>query len=240
MKVKPEVSVIIPAYNEEKSIAKVLTHLESSLNLTKKRFEIIVVSDGSTDKTVEEVKSIPIANLKLINFSVNQGKGMALKAGAKEARGEIIIFHDADLILESEMISNSLNEIKSFSAVFASKNLKGSYFPRSAFRYWSSFLFNRLITFLLKIPFSDVLTGYKVFQKKLLLSLIKKAKTERFETDLELSWLISKEKYPIKEIPLIGISIKRPSHFVSLANFHEVLKVLKWALKTSLTIRKGK
>ena len=232
MEAKPEISVIIPAYNEEKSIAKVLAHLDNSLSTIVKDYEIIVVSDGSTDKTVDEVKKAQIPDLKIIVFPKNRGKGAALKAGVKEARGEIIIFHDADLILNLETINKSLEEIKLFSAVFASKNLKGSSFARSFFRHWSSIFFNRLITLLLKIPLTDVLTGYKVFRKDLLLTLIKKTNTQRFETDLEICWLMSKERCLFKEIPLVGSSIKRASRFVSLASFYEVLKVLKWAFKT--------
>ncbi len=234
METKPEISIIIPAYNEEKTISDVLSHLDNSFNSTGKIFEIIVVSDGSTDKTVEKVKNSQRGNVKLIIFSKNKGKGMALKSGVKKARGDIIIFHDADLILNLETINKSLEEIKFFPAVFASKNLKESSFHRSRFRHWSSIVFNRLITFILKIPASDVLTGYKVFRKELLQPLIQKAETERFETDLEICWLMNKEKCLFKEIPLVGSSIKRPSHFVSFNSFYEVVRVFKWAVKTFL------
>lgn len=234
MEYKPEISVVIPAYNEEKSIIKVITHIEDVFSSTGKSFEIIVVSDGSTDCTAEKVKQTKIKNLKLVIFPNNKGKGAALKEGAKKAKGEIIIFHDADLIINPETINKSLEEIKSFSAVFASKNLKESSFPRPYFRTWYSAFFNRLITLLLKIPLTDVLTGYKVFRRELLLPLIQKTKTQRFETDLEICWLMSKESCSFKEVPLVGKSEKRTSHFVSIKSFPEVLKVLKWAFKVFL------
>ncbi|MDK2824124.1 MAG: hypothetical protein PWQ67_2478 [Clostridia bacterium] len=100
------VSAVIPAYNEEKYISQVLEVVTQVTELQ----EVIVVSDGSTDKTSDVVRTFPV---KLIELSENIGKGGAMLIGAQKAQGEYILFLDADLIgLKVEHIQNLLEPIK--------------------------------------------------------------------------------------------------------------------------------
>lgn len=112
-----QVSFIIIAYNEEKSIGNCLASILSQNDL--KCFEIIVVNDGSTDSTAKVVESFAHKNknIKLITLSPNQGRGAARDTGVKNATGEFIAFIDADIILPSNWLSVCLEEIVNYDAV---------------------------------------------------------------------------------------------------------------------------
>ncbi len=92
---KPKLSVIIPAYNEEKRLPKTLAEIDGYLRKQSFESEIIVVSDGSTDRTTEMVKDLmgKIKNLRLIEFKKRQGKGFGVKTGILEAKGEFQDFY---------------------------------------------------------------------------------------------------------------------------------------------------
>lgn len=103
----PSVSIIIPAYNEEKLIAQTLRHHVNS-DYPNDQLEIIVVNDGSTDRTAEEVTRVirehPETSIRLINFPQNQGKRCALAAGARAAAGEIIVTNDSDSFVHPDAV----------------------------------------------------------------------------------------------------------------------------------------
>ncbi len=101
---KPKVSIIIPVYNEEKDIGKALESLKQQIH---KDFEIIIVDDGSTDNTLEIVRQF---KARILNQN-HQGPGLARNLGAKEAKGEILIFVDADMIFDKNYIKNLISPI---------------------------------------------------------------------------------------------------------------------------------
>ena len=108
MKKVPTLSIVIPAYNEEKlievSIKKIISHLKKL-----RSWEIVVTDDGSTDETSQIVKKFSKRGVQLIRLKKNLGKGGALKKGVLSARGEYIIFLDADLSVGPENIQEFYN-----------------------------------------------------------------------------------------------------------------------------------
>ena len=106
---KPKVSVIIPAYNEEKVIGNTLKKLLSS-NYPKEKLEVLVVNDGSTDKTEKIVKSFK--KVRLINLKKNRGKSKALNEGIKRAKGEVVIITDADTEFGKNTIAKLVRHFK--------------------------------------------------------------------------------------------------------------------------------
>jgi glycosyltransferase involved in cell wall biosynthesis len=112
----PQVSIVIPCFNEEKVIGKTFSTIKTYLAETdpKLAYEMILVNDGSSDRTMEIISSLAAANdtVKVISFAYNQGRGAAIKAGIKRSIGEYVIILDADLSYDEEHISEILEKFK--------------------------------------------------------------------------------------------------------------------------------
>lgn len=184
------ISVIIPAYNEEKRIGKTLEKLSKE-----KIEEIIVVFDGddNTDKIVKRFKEV-----KLLKFKKRLGKGNAIKAGFKKAKGSIIVFVDADYGYKEARIKDLTKWIKYYDIVIGSRNRK---LEKNIFRRIVSYGFNLLTKLILGLNIDDTQCGFKVFKRNVLKDLIQKIKTGGYVFDVELLYL-AKEKYSIKEVSL--------------------------------------
>jgi len=161
-----KVSVIIPCFNEEKFIGNTLNNL---LKLNINLFEIIVVDDCSSDRSVEIIEKIDHKKIKLIKNNINHGKGFCIKSAIKLANGDIIVIQDADNEYNPENLKNLLEPFFISNADF----VIGNRFQSINFRkigYFYQTLFNKIITLLVNIKtnknFSDVECGYKLFKKK--------------------------------------------------------------------------
>lgn len=197
------ISIIIPAYNEERTISGVLDAIASRVeNLA----EVIIIDDGSKDKTGEICRAYEEANPLFHYFlqPVNMGKTEALKAGFRYSTGEIVIVQDADLEYDPKDINKVVAPIQNGEAdvVFGSRFQAGS--PRQAF-YLRSYLANRLITFCSNLftghRFSDVETCYKAFRGDIIRGMI--ITSERFGFEIEVTAKIAKLKIRVAEV---GIS----------------------------------
>jgi len=156
-----KVSFIVPAYNEEKAAPEAVRELRDFLKkLDGVEFEIIVVNDGSTDRTGEVLREIE--GIKLIEHLYNKGYGASLKTGVKNAKFDWVFFFDADGQAKPEEISKLLKYIGDFDMVIGSRlNKKASFLrkPGRAFLHW---LANYLADF--KIP--DLNCGFRVVKKE--------------------------------------------------------------------------
>ena len=150
-----KVTVIIPAYNEAKSIQGVLSELFSLYP----DFEIIVINDGSTDNT-----AMAAANAGAIVYShpYNIGNGAAIKTGIREASGDIIVFMDADHQHDPSDIKKLLKFISEFDMVVgARRNTRGQ---ANLFRWFGNTIFNRLASFVAKFPVEDLTSGFRAIK----------------------------------------------------------------------------
>ena len=164
------ISIVIPVYNEEKTILIILEKIKKVEEKLSKNFEIIVVNDASNDRTLEYLESNKKLYNKLINIDVNKGKGNAINIGFKEASGEIIIIQDADLEYDPSDYSSLLAPVIKFNAdLVIGSRLSGSQITRVS--YFFNKQGNKLITLLFNLfyntTFTDIYTCYILFKREL-------------------------------------------------------------------------
>jgi len=201
---KPDLSLIFPAYNEEELIQDTLDKAVNYLKKLKISWEIIVVDDGSKDKTAATVRKYGNKNVRLIKLSHNLGKGAALRCGMLEAKGEYLIFSDADLSVDIKRTKDFFYALKSTDVAIASRRTKGSdiVVHQPLARESMGKVFTALTRFLMGVNLSDFTCGFKGFRKKAAQDVFSHAKIDRWAYDAEILFLSHKYGYEIKEIPV--------------------------------------
>lgn len=198
-----KLSIIIPVYNEEKTISDVLARV-SEQSYPGWNKEIIVVDDGSNDNSKVKIQNskiqFKIQNLVLISHDKNRGKGAAIKTGLSEMTGDAVIVQDADLEYEPADIKLLLDELdRGADVVYGSRNLKPE---RHGYLHYvlGSKLLDWLVNLFFWTNLTDVYTCYKLFRKE----VIKKIdiKSRGFELEMELTVKALKLGYKIKEVPI--------------------------------------
>ncbi|MFN3489023.1 MAG: glycosyltransferase family 2 protein [Emticicia sp.] len=198
MSVLNKLSVIIPAYNEAKTIQSVLERVASVKLLGGIEKEIIVINDCSTDDTEGEIlrfKTTSSTNIVYLKHEVNKGKGAALHTGIKEAKGDYLIVQDADLEYDPEEFNILLKPILDGHAdvVFGSRFIGGN--PHRILFFWHT-IGNKLLTFLSNmfnnLNLTDMETCYKLFNTKMIQSL--NLQERRFGFEPEVTAKIAKIK----------------------------------------------
>jgi len=201
-------SVIVPAYNEEERLSQTLKEINNYLRQQNYESEILVVSDGSTDRTNEITKNLmaEIKNLRLLEFPKKRGKGFGVRQGMLEAKGGYRIFTDADNSTPLEQIEKMWPHFKEgFDIVIGSRDLKGAVLdpPQPWQRIFAGEAFKlvrKIIVGLWEIQ--DSQCGFKCFTKKAAEKIFPKCKIDRFSFDAEVLLIAKKLKYKIKEIPI--------------------------------------
>jgi len=196
-----KLSVVIPAYNEAKNIRTTLRRL---LNILEKTltypFEIIVVSDGSTDKTVSQAQKISSKKVRVLHYKQNRGKGHALKHGVKNSTSEIVTFFDAGGDFQAQSIDKFIKLLEVFDAdiVIGSKRHPASVVNYPLKRRFYSRLYQFLIRLLFNLNIRDTQTGLKVFKRTVLEKILPRALVKQYAFDLEL--LVIARQFGFKKI----------------------------------------
>jgi len=198
----PKITIIIPCYNEERTIENVISQVE--LNISQNT-EIIVIDDFSSDGSVEILKNIANSNrIKLIEKKLNEGKGSCIHMGLEQAKGDIIIIQDADLEYSPSDYRKLLIPFEQANAdvVFGSRFLGGGKYVRVHF-FWH-YLANKILTFLCNLftnlNMTDMETGYKVFKRSAIEKINLKEKSFGFEPEVTIK--LAKKKYKFFEVPI--------------------------------------
>jgi len=201
------VSVIVPAYNEETRIQPTLERLVAYLERNFLQYEIIVIDDGSTDSTANRVQKMAAANPHVVlrSLPLNRGKGRAVREGMNMARGDAVLFTDADLSTPVEEIALAMAELKrDFAVIIASRRHPNSVIVRR--QNWAreviGRLFNRVVRALFSLPFKDTQCGFKCFTETAAKEIFARATIDTFSFDVEILMIAMGLGYPIKEIPV--------------------------------------
>ncbi len=201
---KYSISVIVPAYNEEEILGNNLQKISSFLKKGFKKYEIIVVADGSTDRTIEIAKSFPDTNIIVLANKKNRGKGFSVRKGMLHAKNELAIFTDADLSTPIEELDNFMQHIEEYDVIIGSRKTAGSKIEKKqAFlRRIIGGLSTFFVGFLGTKGFKDTQCGFKLF-KNCAKQLFSKQKTKRWMFDVEILLIAGKKGLKILEIPVI-------------------------------------
>ena len=234
-------SVIIPAYREEKRISKTLLDIDQYLSEQKYSYEIIIVNDGSPDNTVGVVNRFSelIKNLRLIDNKENHGKGWVVKQGMLEAKGEIRLFMDADNATTIDHFDRMKPLFEQgYQVVIASRDKKDA--PGAKQAVTQSFLkrqlgnFGNILIQLMAVPgIWDTQCGFKAFTAEATQDIFSRAKINRWGFDIESLALAKKFGYKIGIIPAnwINDADSRVTLKGYFNTFRELFKI-KWNLIT--------
>jgi glycosyltransferase involved in cell wall biosynthesis len=200
-------SIVIPAYNEG---ARLGATLESVLNYISRRridAELIVVNDGSRDNTAELVRDFAVKNpvLRLVENPGNRGKGYSVRNGMLSARGQLLLFTDADLSAPIEELRKLLNAIAAGADIaIGSRWLRADLqtHRQPLHRQLLGRIFNLLLRATLGLRFKDTQCGFKVFKRRAAEAIFPLQRIERWGFDPEILFLARKFGFRVEEVPV--------------------------------------
>jgi len=198
---KPKkLSIIVPVFNEENTLLKLLDKVMRVKLLGLKK-EILIVNDGSTDRTPEVMKKIRIKGVKIFHHPANRGKGAAIRTAIPHTTGDIVIIQDADLEYDPSDYVTVLKPLMAGEAdVVYGSRFQGT---RRVFLFWH-FVGNKFLTLVTSVLYNtnltDMETCYKAFKGDLLRSL--RLRSNRFEFEPEVTAKVLKRGAKLYEVPI--------------------------------------
>jgi len=202
----PGLSIVIPSYNEQLRLPATLENIAAFLPTLGTETEILVVDDGSKDRTAEVAESFrkTLPNLRVISNGVNRGKGFSVRHGMQEARGQNVLFTDADLSAPIEEAPKLLDALKTYDVAIGSRALDRKLITvhESPFREFAGIIFNTIVRAILWLPFVDTQCGFKAFRRERCQILFQQQRIERFGFDPELLYLARHHGLRTIEIPV--------------------------------------
>ena len=233
---KPDVTIVIPAYEEQDRLGASLEKIVGFLQSNGTRAEIIVVDDGSKDETAASAETF-LSNAHdieatVVRYEPNRGKGFAVKTGLLAASADIALFSDADLSTPIEEMSKLIDPIRNgeFDVTFGSRaldrSLIGTHQPWR--REQGGKVFNLVVRSLTGLPFWDTQCGFKAFSLAKFRPLLELMQIDRFGFDVEFLYVANLHGLRLKEIPVRWDNDERSKVSVfrdSLRMFNEVREI---------------
>ena len=202
----PELSIIIPSFNEELRLPATLEKIARYIERERRSTEVIVVDDGSADRTAEVAESFRgrFSQLRVLANGANRGKGYSVRHGSLEARGEMILFTDADLSAPIEEAGKLLAALKDHDVAIGSRAMDRRLIAvrESAFREFAGIIFNKIVRIVLWLPFVDTQCGFKAFRRERCRVIFEQQTIERFGFDPELLYLARHHGLSTVEVPV--------------------------------------
>jgi glycosyltransferase involved in cell wall biosynthesis len=199
-----ELSIVIPAFNEERRLPQTLDRVHDFLKRRAGACEVIVVDDGSTDGTALLVEKMSgnWPGLRLLKNPGNRGKGYSVRHGMLEAVGEIVLFTDADLSAPIEEAGKLFAALKTHDAAIGSRAIDRGVIEvhQSRSREIAGIMFNRVVRLILALPYKDTQCGFKAFVRSRARILFEQQRIERFGFDSELLFLAKRHDLSVAEV----------------------------------------
>jgi glycosyltransferase involved in cell wall biosynthesis len=201
-----ELSIVIPAYNEEPRLPASLARIAAYIRASGRETEVIVVDDGSRDGTASAAESFrgEIPCLRVISNGENRGKGYSVRHGMLEAQGRIVLFTDADLSAPIEEADKLLAALENHDVAIGSRAMDRSliFVRQSLFREFAGIVFNAIVRLMLRLPFVDTQCGFKAFRREPCHIIFEQQSIDRFGFDPELLYLARHHRLRAVEIPV--------------------------------------
>jgi dolichyl-phosphate beta-glucosyltransferase len=201
-------SVVVPAYNEAQRILPSLDQIFEYLDRRHPDHEVLVINDGSTDDTVAVVERTfgRRPALRLLSYHTNRGKGYAVRFGALEARGDAVLFTDADLSTPITEVDKMLPLLaQGYDVVIGSRAHKNAEIREHQpfYREGAGKLFNVLVRMIVGLTFHDTQCGFKLFRRATALPVLRQMTVDRFAFDVELLALAEAAGLKVAEVPVV-------------------------------------
>ncbi len=189
-----KLSVIIPAYKQQRTIIEDLTHIQEVLEQLRYDYEMIIVNDGSPDKTFEKMEEFqnahakPKSKIKLLTYAKNHGKGYAVRFGISKATGEYVAFIDSGMDLNPNGLSMLLEHMEWYKAdiVVGSKRHLASKVEYPWYRRLYSLGYQLFCTILFGLKVKDTQTGLKIFKREVLQDVMPRLLIKAWAFDIEM------------------------------------------------------
>lgn len=223
-------SMVVPIYNEESRVLAPLPNAIQYLESTFEKWELIMVDDGSTDKTPDrllEAESLT-PHIKILRNLKNHGKGAAVRQGFQQAAGEVLLFSDADFSTPPEECTKLLQTLATgYDIVIGSRGLPESNVevPQSWARETMGKIFNLLIRSLLPLEFNDTQCGFKMFRREAAELIFPRMSISGFAFDVEVLMIAQLHQLRTAEIPVTWRNV-RDSKVHPIINSSEMLRDL--------------
>ncbi len=206
-KVRKDVSIVIPLYNEAGCLKKNIAALVQYCETQAFSWDLLLINDGSTDDTAGIGRKIAESHraVYLGGYSINRGKGHAVKTGMLKATGRVCIFMDADLAVPVEFIGNCLHQFqKGTDIVIGSRHLRDSVYkvPEGFLRTFLGRAYRKFTLALFGLTVSDITCGLKGFSAGATEAIFSRSRVERWGYDAEVLFIAEKLGYTIREIPV--------------------------------------
>jgi len=204
---RPSISIVIPAYNESSRISKALGEVLRVVRQRGWHAEVLVVNDGSTDRTAAIVTEFAQLNpeVRLLNNLENRGKGFSVRQGVLNAVGEIVMFTDADLsapMEEAERLFAALDQGADIAIGSRWLERKRQIHKQPLYRQFFGRCFNAITRLIMGLPFADTQCGFKAFRRPVAQTIFQLQRIERWGFDPELLFIALKRGYNIQEVPV--------------------------------------
>ncbi len=233
----PNVSVVLPAYNEAGKLEGVVTKISQALTETGFRYEIVIAEDGSTDGTAERAEELAqkFSYVKHIHREKRQGRGTALNNAFRQCSGDVLVYMDLDLATDLKSLKPLVEAItvEGYDLSTGSRMLPESKVERSLRRSISSKSYNFLVRHVLGSKVRDHQCGFKAFKREPLMQLLGEVEATHWFWDTEIIVRAYRHGYKIKEIPVewkSGKDTKVNFFKDSSSMFWQIMK-LWWKLK---------
>jgi len=199
---EPELSVVVPAYNEGERLAPSLRRILEYLRARGHPFEVLVVDDGSEDDTAQRTRSFDEPELLVLRHLVNRGKGAALRTGVLASQGRRVLLTDADLSTPIEDLERLEPHLEHAEVVLGSRAVAGADITERQpfYREWMGKIFNRVIRLLGVRGIRDTQCGFKLLDGEVARDLFIDLTIDRFAYDVELVWLARRRGYRVVEV----------------------------------------